>query len=123
MSDADKSNHLRGDPFTVIFMGLVATVAGVLWFLISRGYIESQNWWPYAICGLGCALIMQCFLARWASSTHRKPMFGRLLLGMILVCVGIAIAYDIREWWPLIPVIVGAAITFYGVQESRTSSR
>jgi len=116
---SNNSNNLVKDPFTIIFLGLAATLAGGLWFLITRGYIEEQEWWPYAICGIGCIFIIECFLSRWASSAYRKPMFGRLILGLMLVCAGVALIFDIKEWWPLIPVIIGTVITLYGVQESR----
>ncbi|MDY6835590.1 MAG: hypothetical protein SVY53_12400, partial [Chloroflexota bacterium] len=114
MSDKHSVTGWRKDPFTAIFLGLAMTLAGVLWFMINRGYIEDQEWWPFAISGAGCILIAECFLARMASPDHRRPMFGRLLLGIILVCVGVSIAFDIREWWPVIPIIVGTVFTLFG---------
>jgi len=106
----------RRDPFTAVLFGLILILAGVLWLLSSQNYITEWGYW--FLIGLGSILIIER-LARYTSPAYRRPMFGRVLIGLILICIGTALAYDMTTWWPLIVIIAGAGIIVYGITRTR----
>ena len=108
----------RRDPFSALFAGLIVILAGILWFLSAQDVIGSGEWWAYFLIGLGGIFIIER-LVRYANPAYRRPMFGRMLLGVILICVGASNIYGIREWWPLIVVAIGLAVVLFGIQRSR----
>lgn len=103
----------RKDPFAAIFLGLIAILAGTIFFLATRGYIEWDDWWAYFLLGLGAILIIEA-LARHAVPAYRRPLFGRVIVGLVLVSIGASSIYELREWWPLLIVIVGILLLAYG---------
>ena len=106
----------RRDPLSAVFFGLIVILAGVLWFLSTQNYIT--EWWPWFLVGLGSIFILER-LIRYSSPGYRRPMFGRILVGVILICIGISFLYGLDVWWPLIVVVVGAAIIIYGITRAR----
>ena len=106
----------RRDPFSAVFFGLILILAGALWFLNAQNYIA--EWWPWFLVGLGGILILER-LIRYSSPAYRRPMFGRTLAGVILICIGVSFLYGLKTWWPLIVIVVGAAIIIYGVSRGR----
>lgn len=77
----------RRDPFAAIFLGLIAILAGIFFFLATQGYIKWEDWWAYFLLGLGAILIIEA-LARQAVPAYRRPIFGRLIAGLVLICIG-----------------------------------
>ena len=114
----EKGEKYRRDPFSAIFVGLIIIWAGVLWFLRAQEIIISGEWWQWFMVGLGGIFILDR-LIRYASPVHRRPMFGRILVGLILICIGVSLIYGVETWWPLIVVIVGVAIIAYGISRTR----
>jgi len=108
----------RRDPFAAIFLGLIAILAGTFFFLATRGYIKWDDWWAYFLLGLGVVLIIEA-LARHAVPAYRRPIFGRLIAGLVLICIGASNIYGLRDWWPLIIVVVGILLLAYGGQRLR----
>jgi len=106
----------RRDPFSAIFFGLILILAGVLWFLGAQNHLT--DWWPWFLVGLGVILILER-LIRYTSPAYRRPMFGRMLFGVILICIGASFIYGLNTWWPLIPIVIGAAIIIYGISRAR----
>mgnify|MGYP001026686141 FL=1 len=114
----EKGEKYRRDPFSAIFVGLIITWAGALWFLRAQEIIVSGAWWQWFIVGLGGIFILDR-LIRYTSPVHRRPMLGRILVGLILICIGVSLIYGVETWWPLIVVIVGVAFIIYGIYRAR----
>ena len=102
----------RRDPISGVVFGLILAVLGVTLFLAGQGHISWDDWWKYFFIGLGVVFLIEV-LVRYARPAYRRPMFGRLVAGLILICVGVAFLVGIGTWWPLILVAVGLAIVFY----------
>jgi ABC-type nickel/cobalt efflux system permease component RcnA len=108
----------RKDPFSALTLGLIVILAGVLLFLAYQEIIEWEGWWAYFLLGIGCVIIITA-LARYASPPHRRPIFGKVCLGLILICIGSVNIYGLEEWWPLIIIVVGILIIIYGMTRAR----
>ena len=102
----------RRDPISGVVFGLTLAILGVTLFLAAQGRISWDDWWKYFIIGLGVIFLIEV-LIRYTRPAYRRPMFGRLVAGLILICVGVAFLIGIGSWWPLILVAVGLAILFY----------
>jgi hypothetical protein len=114
----EKGEKYRRDPFLAIFVGLIIVLAAVLWFLRAEEILVVGAWWQWFLVGLGGIFILDR-LIRYASPTHRRPMFSRILVGLILMAVGFGFIYGVETWWPLIVAIVGAAFIGYGIYRAR----
>ena len=114
----EKGGKYRRDPFSAIFVGLIIVWAGALWFLRAQEIIVSGAWWQWFLIGLGGIFILDR-LIRYASPVHRRPMLGRIFVGLILICIGVSLIYGVETWWPLIVVIVGATFIVYGIYRTR----
>jgi len=114
----EKGEKYRRDPFSAVFVGLIILLIGVLWFLSAENVIVSGEWWQWFLIGLGSIFILDR-LIRYPSPVNRRPMFGRIIVGLILIAVGIALIYGVETWWPLIVGIVGIAFIAYGIYRSR----
>jgi len=44
---------------------------------------------------------------------YRGPIFGRLIAGLVLICIGASNIYGLRNWWFLIIVVVGILLLVY----------
>ena len=108
----------RKDPFSALTLGLVVILAGIIFFLAYQEIIERENWWAYFLLGAGCVIIIGA-LARYASPPHRRPIFGKVCLGLILICIGSINIYGLEEWWPLVIIVVGILIIAYGMTRAR----
>jgi hypothetical protein len=114
----EKGEKYRRDPFSAIFVGLILIWIGALWFLRAEEILVSGEWWQWFLVGLGGIFILDR-LIRYASPVHRRPVFGRILLGLILIAIGVSFIYGVETWWPLIVVIVGIAVIVYAIQRAR----
>ena len=111
----EKGEKYRRDPFSAIFLGLFILMVAALWFLRREGIIVSGEWWQWGMVGLGSIVIIDR-LIRYASPVHRRPMFGRIIVGAILIGVGVSLIHGIETWWPIIVGVVGVAVIIYGIR-------
>ena len=109
--DEGMQEKWRRDPISGLFFGLILVVVGVVLFLSMQGLISWDDWWKYFIIGLGCIFLIEV-LVRYTRPAYRRPVFGRLITGLILICVGVAFLTGIGNWWPLILIVIGLAILF-----------
>jgi len=120
--DEKEEEHMeekwRRDPFSALFFGLIVISAGVFLLMAARGIIEWGDWWAYLFLAIGCILIIDAF-ARYAVPARRRPIFGKVFFGLILICIGGSNIYGLEEWWPLILIIVGVLIIVYGMTRTR----
>ncbi len=99
----------RRDPLSGIFFGLLVIGFGVILLLAARDYIDWSDWWAYMFIVVGCVFLIEALL-RSVMPAYRRPIFGRLLAGLILVAIGASNIYGIGTWWPLIIIAAGVVI-------------
>jgi len=107
----------RRDPLSAIFFGLLLVVVGLFLLLASMDVISWSQWWAFLLLGIGAILIIEA-LVRYAMPAYRRPMFVRVLIGLILVSIGAGHIAGLEEWWALVVVVVGVAILGYGIQRA-----
>lgn len=104
----------RRDPLSGIFFGLTVIGVGIILLLAVQNYIDWEDWWAYMLIIIGCVFIIEA-LVRYAMPAYRRPIFGRLLIGLVLMAIGASSVYGFGRWWPLIVVFIGVVILLYGL--------
>jgi LiaF transmembrane domain len=108
-----------GDRAGPLLGGLVLVWLGVSFYLAQSGTVSWSNWWAYFIIGLGVIVIFQGVVHY---SQSRRPFAGFFIGGAVLILVGVffveSFAYD---FWPLILIVIGAAVIISGLTERRRS--
>ncbi len=92
-----------------VFWGLVLILLGIVLFLSSQGWLPWGDWWQFFLIGLGIVFLIES-LVRYSNPAYRRPRFGRVIAGLVLIFVGAAFIFGIGRWWPLILIIVGLLI-------------
>ena len=87
--------------------GLFFILIGTLFFAQNKGWLHGEGWSYFAI-GLGVILLIG-FLVRYVGGNNRWSAFGRLVVGLALVYIGLASVYGLGEWWPLVLIAIGIA--------------
>jgi Ca2+/Na+ antiporter len=101
----------QNDPFGRVIFGLIVIAVGVLFLFASQGKIEWHDWWAYLLLTLGGIFIFEV-LVRSVVPAYRRPVFGKLIAGLVLIAIGASNIYGLGEWWPLIIIGVGVVILF-----------
>jgi len=99
----------RRDPISGVIFGLIVLALGVLLTLGARNVISWDDWWKYFLIGIGVTFIIEVVVRR-LNPAYRRPMFGRFVAGLVLICLGIAFVGGFGTWWPLIIVTIAVAI-------------
>jgi uncharacterized membrane protein HdeD (DUF308 family) len=104
----------KGDPFGAVFWGLV-----LIWFGFSILVIK-VNWLHWFLFGLGVIFIVDGLL-RQLQSELSKAVRGKYITGVVLILVSLALTYWSKDWWPLVPIVVGIGILAAGIMKIRES--
>lgn len=104
----------RHDPFGRVIAGLIVIAVGVMFLLATQGKIAWENWWAYFLLALGGIFIFEV-LIRSLTPAYRRPVFGKLIAGLVLIAIGASNIYGFVNWWPLIIIGVGVIILFGGL--------
>jgi cation transport ATPase len=99
----------RRDPLGRVIFGLIVIAVGVLFLLASQDKIAWDDWWAYFLLALGCIFILEV-LIRSVMPAYRRPIFGKLIAGIVLIAIGASNIYGVVSWWPLIIIGAGIAI-------------
>lgn len=113
----EKDEKWRRDPLSAIFFGLFIGLIGVFLLLASLGVIVWGEWWAFLLLAIGAVFLIEAFV-RYAMPAYRRPMFIRVLIGLILVSIGAGHIAGLEEWWAVVIVVVGVAILGYGIQRA-----
>jgi cation transport ATPase len=101
----------RRDPLGRVIFGLIVIAVGVLFLFASQDKISWDDWWAYFLLALGGIFILEV-LIRSIMPAYRRPVFGKLIAGVVLIAIGASNIYGLGEWWPLIIIGVGVFILF-----------
>jgi PAS domain S-box-containing protein len=96
-------------PTRFLFWGLMLILAGVIAFFYEQNQLAADDIWKAFISGLGGIFIIQS-IAYTFSSAYRQNAIGRLIPGLILLFVGLALLFGFNVWWPLALVIAGVIV-------------
>ena len=101
----------RRDPLARAIFGLIVIAVGVLFLLASQDKIAWGDWWAYFLLVLGGIFLFEV-LVRSVIPAYRRPVYGRLIAGLVLIVIGASNIYGFVSWWPLIIIGVGVFILF-----------
>jgi hypothetical protein len=107
--DEGMEEKWRRDPISGVVFGLVVLALGVLLTLAAKNVISWDDWWKYFLIGIGVAFLIEVAVRR-LNPAYRRPMFGRFVAGLVLICLGVAFVGGFGTWWPLIIVAIAVAI-------------
>lgn len=104
--EPEKEEKWRQDPLSRLFAALILILLGVTFLFAAQGWMDWGDWWKYFILGLGVIFLIDAGL-RYFLPAYRRPVSGRLITGLILICIGAASIGGWGNWWPLILIIIG----------------
>jgi len=106
------------DPLSGIFSGLIVILVGILLFLAAQDYLFWGDWWAYLLVGLGVIFLIE-IIVRQTRPEYRRPVMGKLIAALVLIAIGSGHIYGLEHWWPLIIIVVGFVILFFGFRGLR----
>ena len=107
------------DPLGAVVFGLIVIWLGLTLFGANLGtlsWISWENWWSWFLFGVGTIFLLEVII-RYIMPAYRRPIGGRLILGVILLVIGGSgtfLAFGIGKLWPLILIAVGLAMLLGG---------
>ena len=104
----------RHDPLGRVISGLIVIAVGAMFLLATQDKIAWEDWWAYFLLALGGVFIFEV-LVRSVIPAYRRPVFGKLIAGLVLIAIGASNIYGLVSWWPLIIIGVGVIILFGGL--------
>ncbi|MBU7023963.1 MAG: hypothetical protein HXS40_07320 [Theionarchaea archaeon] len=120
----DKSEKGEGkyhrDPLGGVFVGLVLlTIGGV--YLLRAQLPDPELWWAWVILGIGIVSLLDAGV-RYTRPEWRRPVFGKIMLGIILVILGGSLVYSVEISWAVILIGIGAIMLVYYLVRATTQT-
>jgi hypothetical protein len=114
--EAEKGEYagekFRRDPISGAFWAGILILAGLILMADNLGYLPDighAEVWHWIAFGAGLAVLLEG-LVRAVSPDYARPVTGRFIFGGILLIVGLSGIVSTEITWPLLLVLVGAAI-------------
>lgn len=109
----EKPEKGRGDDVSgAIFGGLVLVWLGISFYLQQINAIPGDRWWAYFAFGIGALLVLRGVI-QYSRGWHYT---GSIVGGVVLMLVGFVFIEQLQvSFWPLILVVIGAAIVVSGL--------
>jgi PAS domain S-box-containing protein len=106
-----KRRNSQSNPIRGLFWGLLLVLLGVMFFIQQRDWLSDVVWWESLLVGLGVVFIIDA-LFHFMSPSTRHYTVGRLIPGVILFFVGLALLFGFSRWWPMAFIATGASLFF-----------
>ncbi|MBN1312276.1 MAG: hypothetical protein JXB30_12730 [Anaerolineae bacterium] len=114
--EAEKGEYagdkFRRDPISAAFWASILILAGLILMadnLELLPQIGNAQVWHWIVFGAGLAVLLEGAV-RAVSPDHARPVTGRFIIGGILMVVGLSGVINTELTWPLLLVLIGAAI-------------
>ncbi len=102
----------EGDISGALLGGAILVWLGVSFYLQQIGRLPADLWWAYFLFGIGALLVLRGILL-YSRGWHYT---GSIVGGVVLMFIGFVSVERLQlTYWPLILVIIGAAIIFTGL--------
>lgn len=102
------------DKLGTVFAGLILILLGITFYMASVGMIAWGDWWAYFLAGLGIIFLIEATI-RGLIPEYKRPVSGRVFVGLLLLAIGGFHILGIITWWPLILIVFGAWLVFKGL--------
>jgi hypothetical protein len=102
-----KEGKWENDPLSGVFVGLILIVFGAIY--LGQGYLPEGPWWAWFMVGIGVVFLIDAALHH-AKPEWKRPVFGKVVSGVILIAIGLGFIYGLEEWWPFILIAIGTVL-------------
>jgi uncharacterized membrane protein HdeD (DUF308 family) len=103
-----KSGKWSKDPLGGVFFGLVLITAGVLY--IGKDYLPDPDlWWAWILVGIGIVSLLDAAVHA-ARPEWKRPIFGKVILGVVLIVFGAGFIFDVEMSWAVILIVIGVIL-------------
>lgn len=104
----------KADPLSYVFLGLLLIAAGTLLLMASLAYFSLRKAVAYLLLTWGGILLADA-AARHAKPWTRHKALSLALAGVLSLASGISCLLDLKTWWPLLLIALGACSLAYGI--------
>jgi hypothetical protein len=101
--------HKSGYRARGVFWGLILIFLGALFLSINQGWLSDRRWWEWLLIGIGTIFVIYA-LVRAVRPAPRPRWQGRLVIGVVLLCIGAVFMAGFGQWLPLVLVIAGVGV-------------
>ncbi len=112
---------MRKSALSDIFAGLIVLAIGLSFFLAANNIIPWDKWWSYLLTFLGVTFIFDAILRNL--KLKERLIGSRFVAGVIILCIGFAFVFALKNWWPLILIVVGVLIIIKGIASPKEETR
>lgn len=110
----EEGGKWRKDPLSGAFFGLFLIVVGTCY--VGRAYLPGP-WWGWAITGAGAVSILDAAVHS-VKPEWKRPVLGKVVIGVILIAIGLGFVYEIATLWPYLLLCLGAVMLIYYIRKS-----
>lgn len=117
----EKGKDEKGkDPISGVFFGMILILLGAVY--MGRTYLpDPDNWFAWFIAGIGVLFLIKA-LAHSLRPEWKRPVFGDVTAGIVLLAFGVALIVDIEEWWAIIFIALGVILIIRFARRPKASS-
>ena len=99
------------DPLAGAFVGLVLIMLGAAY--IGRSYLPDPDlWFAWFLVGAGVVFLLDA-LVHSMKPEWKRPVFGKVVLGIVLMCLGGGAIMGFEDWWAFLLVGLGVIFLIY----------
>lgn len=101
----------RRDPMSGVIFGLILIIFGAIF--LGRKFLPNPDlWFGWVLASAGVILLLDV-VVRSLRPEWKRPVFGKLVIAVILIILGAGTILEIEESWPLIPIAIGVVMLIY----------
>ena len=105
----------RNDPLGGVFAGVILIVVACSYLF--RSYFPQGEWFMWALAGIGAVLILDA-LAHSLKPEWKRPIFGKVIGGVVLIAIGMGMIYEFVDFWAIFLLGLGVIMLIYYVMKS-----
>ncbi|MBU7043335.1 MAG: hypothetical protein HXS47_07055 [Theionarchaea archaeon] len=105
----------RNDPLGGVFAGLILIVIASTYLF--QSYFPQGEWFMWALAGIGVVLILDA-LAHSLKPEWKRPVFGKVIGGIVLIAIGMGTIYDFVHSWAVFLLGLGVLMLIYYIIKS-----
>ncbi len=118
---SEKDEKHTRDPLSSVLWAIFLIMVGVILLAQQMGYFRFGDWgnvWQTFMAAAGVTLLLEAAL-RLILPAYRRPVLGTIIGGLILLSLGLGGILNWSITWPVILIVIGAAILLGGLFRGR----
>ncbi len=118
---SEKDEKGARDPLSSVLWAVFFIAVGVILLIQQMGYFQYWDWgniWRVFVAAAGVTLLLEAVL-RLILPAYRRPVLGTIIGGLILLAIGLGEVLNWSITWPIILIVIGAAMLLGGLFKGR----